>query len=512
MAPAHPIAQASRLPGSSDGLATAARRPRVSEKHSEVTKPAGTSALQVCIAAACLLLSLAYPVRAELPIPVAEALTRANIPASGVGLLAYDLDSDRILASHNEERAFNPASVMKLVTTLAALDQFGPAHVFKTRVLLEGPLQESVLKGNLVLQGGGDPALTLERLWLLLRELRGRGVRDIQGDVVLDQRYYALEAQAPTPFDQGPLRPYNAPPAALLVNFNTVRLQLGATPRLDPEEGVPPLDIPLREDAPCNGYKDRLALTEGRLTLTGGYAPACGEAALALNLMPPDATAAAWFRQLWRQLGGGLTGTIRAGEAAVNAQPFLEFDSLPVAELVRDTNKFSNNVSAKMLLLNLGAARFGAPATWDKGVRVVREWLTEKDLDCGQLLLENGSGLSRIERATPRFFSRLLRWATRQPLWFEFAASLPAAGLEGTWKSRLPASSARGQAWLKSGSLKDARNLAGYVRGRDGKRRVLVFFINHEPLEGAGRVQDALVEWAVEGIETAPGYIGKAAN
>jgi D-alanyl-D-alanine carboxypeptidase/D-alanyl-D-alanine-endopeptidase (penicillin-binding protein 4) len=366
-----------------------------------------------------------------------------------------------------------------------------------------------VLKGNLVLQGGGDPAISLERLWLLLRDLRSRGLREIQGDVLLDQRYYALEQRDATPFDQTPLRPYNAPPAALLVNFNTVQLHLGATPRLDPEEGVPLLDIPMAVDAPCNGYKDRLALVDGRLTLARGYAPACGEAVLALNLMPPEATAAAWFRQLWRESGGMLKGVVRAGQAAQSAQLFLEFDSLPVADLVRDTNKFSNNVTAKMLFLNLGAARFGAPATWEKGEQAVREWLAEKDLECGQLVLENGSGLSRHERASPRFFARLLRWAARQPLWFEFAASLPAAGLEGTWKSRLPASSARGQAWLKSGSLKDARNLAGYVRTRDGRRRVLVLFINHDALDGAGRVQDALVEWAAEGAEALPESIGK---
>lgn len=449
---------------------------------------------------------------ADLPQPVAEALRLAGIPDSHVAAVIFDLDAAQPLLEHGIERSLNPASVMKLVTTLAALDSFGPAHTFKTRVLLDGTLKDGVLDGRLILQGGGDPGLTRERFWLLLRELRARGVREIRGDVVLDGGYYQLDPIDPAAFDDAPLRPYNAAPAALLVDFNTVSLRLagdefGVQTRLDPPLVAPALANQMHPgDGPCNIQREQIALADDTLTLNGRYPTACGEQAIALNLLPPEATAAAWFRRLWSELGGRLAGDVVSGtvDDAVNhpAPPtvklLFEFDSPTVAQLVRDTNKFSNNVMAKMLFLNLGAARYGAPATWDKGERALRAWLSARDLECGKLVLENGSGLSRVERISAFALARLLRWATRQPGWFEFAASLPAVGVEGTQRNRLNGSAARGQAWLKSGSLKGVRNLAGYARTPNGGRRVVVFLINHGNAEAGGRAQDALIEWATE--------------
>ena len=464
--------------------------------------------------AAALLATAACGAHADLPPPVALALQQAGIPDSHVAAVVYDLDAAEPLLLHGGDRSMNPASVMKLVTTLAVLDSFGPAQTFKTRVMLEGSLQDGVLDGHLILQGGGDPALSIERFWLLLREIHARGVREIRGDVLLDGDYYQIEASDPAAFDAAPLRPYNAPPAALLVNFNTVDLALAGDGTRVSARFDPPLEAPvlvnqlIPGDGPCPSLRDQMTLEPDRLTLAGSYPQACGEERIALDLLPPPTTTAAWFKQLWSELGGSLTGQVVSAAAPPTARLLLEYDSPPVAQLVRDTNKFSNNVMAKMLFLNLGAARFGAPATWDKGERALRAWLEEHDLECGKLVLENGAGLSRIERISAYALARLLRWETRQPTWFEFAASLPAVGLEGTQKNRLTKSAARGQAWLKSGSLKGVRNLAGYARTPDGHRRVVVFLINHPNAEAAGRAQDALVEWATDTLGAAPDSLG----
>ncbi len=476
--------------------------------------------------AAAVLVFLAASAHADLPQPVAEALRQAGIPESNVAIVVHDLDSPEPILIHGGARSLNPASVMKLVTTLATLDSFGPAHTFKTRVLLDGTLKDGVLDGRLILQGGGDPSLTVERFWLLLREIRARGVREIRGEVILDGGYYRLDPIDPGAFDQAPLRPYNAPPAALLVNFNTVDLRLASdgvkvTARFDPPLEAPTLANQLTPgDGACNGPREQMTLDADKLTLTGRYPMACGDQAVSLNLLPPDATTAAWFSRLWNELGGQLSGNVVSGQTPATALPLLDFDSQPVAQLVRDTNKFSNNVMAKMLLLNLGAARFGAPATWDKGERALRAWLAERDLECSKLVLENGAGLSRIERISAASLAKLLRWATLQSAWFEFAASLPAVGLEGTQKNRLNGSAAIGQAWLKSGSLNGVRNLAGYARTPNGRRRVIVFLINHRNAGAGGRAQDALVEWATDTLDSragetassAPESVGKTAN
>jgi D-alanyl-D-alanine carboxypeptidase/D-alanyl-D-alanine-endopeptidase (penicillin-binding protein 4) len=449
-------------------------------------------------------LLLALSARADLPPAVAQALNQAGIPDTHVGILVRDLDNPAPLLTHGENRSLNPASVMKLATTLAALDLLGPAHTFKTRVWVEGEIREGVLNGNLILQGGGDPALTQERFWLLLREIRARGIREIRGEVLLDNSFYELEPADPAAFDLAPLRPYNAVPAALLVNFNALNLRLGVAEngvlaRIEADDALV-LDSRLEAaDGPCNGWREQLAASveEGRLTLTGRYPRACGEQSHPLNLLSPEATVAVLFRTLWKETGGLHTGRIRPCIPGPDARLLLEYDSPPLSSLVRDINKYSNNVMAKMLFLDLGATRYGGPATWHKGIRAVRSWLTEKGLMSEEIVLENGSGLSRIERISAASLARLLAYAASRPAYYEFAASLPAIGLEGTHKRRLNGSPVAGQAWLKTGSLSGVRGLAGYVLGPDGRRHILVMLVNHGNAAAAGKAQEALLDWAM---------------
>ena len=439
---------------------------------------------------------------AVLPAPVAQALEQAGIPDSHVGVMVTEIGKPVPLLAHGEARSLNPASVMKLLTTLAALDMLGPAHTFKTRVWLEGEVRDGVLTGNLILQGGGDPALTQERLWLLLREIRARGIREIRGDVILDNTLYELEAADPAAFDQAPLRPYNAQPAALLANYNTLNLRLspqgrGVLARLDADDATLLVNRLESSDSPCNGWREQLSaqMDENRLLLAGRYPATCGEQVHPLNLLPPEATVAVLFRTLWKELGGRHDGGIRTCPPGPSARLLLEFESPPLALIVRDINKYSNNVMAKMLFLNLGAHALGAPATWSKSVRALRGWLADNSLMSDEIVLENGSGLSRIERISAASLARLLAFAANRPAYYDFAASLPAIGLEGTQKGRLNGSPNTGRAWLKSGSLNGARNLAGYALGSDGRRFILVMLVNHRNAAAAGKAHEALLAW-----------------
>lgn len=465
---------------------------------------AGFALLALCVAHA----------RAELPAAVAQALKQAGIPETHVGIVVREIGNPVPLLAQGEQRGFNPASVMKLLTMLVALDSLGPAHTFQTRIYGDGPLQGGVLQGNLILQGGGDPALTMERFWLLLRELRERGIREIRGDVLLDNRFYQLDPIDPGAFDQAPLRPYNAPPAALLVNFNTLNLRLSAMPgaqlnkvsiRLDPMPSQLRLENSLQAvDTPCQGWREQVKtlLTEGVLVVSGSYPLACGEQVITLNLLSPEATVAAFFDTFWRELGGVQVGKIRALDASATVENLprllLTFDSLPLSQLVRDINKYSNNVMAKMLFLNLGAAQFGAPANWDKGEQALRGWLKQRGIEMPELVLQNGSGLSRIERISAHSLATLLDDVSSRAIFHEFAASLPAIGLEGTQAGRMQGTAMVGQAWLKSGTLNQARNIAGYVLASNGRRRILVMLINHANAAAGTNAQAALLEWAMK--------------
>ncbi len=464
-------------------------------------------------AALLLLLALAPARAAGLPASVAQALGEAGIPAADVAVVVQDVDAAEPLLAVGEGRSLNPASVMKLVTTLAALDSLGPAHTWKTRVLATGEARAGVLDGDLILQGGGDPALTLERFWLMLRELRARGIREIRGDVLVDQAYYAIEPVDPGRFDGAPQRAYNAPPAALLVSHNTLALHLSAGPdgaraQFDPMPAGLQLANELTLDpGPCNGWRGGIVtlMEPGRLRLQGRYPAACGEQRLWVNLLSPDATLAVAFAAVWEELGGRLAGRIRPAAAPADARLLLEFDSPQLGLIVRDINTYSNNVMAKMLLLNLGAARYGGPATWEKGAEAVEAWLAEKGIDTRQLVLENGSGLSRSERLCAASLARLLRWAAASPVYYPFAASLPVLGTNGTLKPRLKDTPQAGQAWLKTGSLNGVRALAGYVLDAGGRRKVLVMLINHPNAAAATKAQDALIAWAMRPGAAQPG-------
>ncbi len=443
---------------------------------------------------------------AGLPAGVEAALQEAAIPDSHVGVLVQAAGDAAPQLALGEERSFNPASVMKVLTTLAALDSLNPSFTWKTRVLIDGEIKSGVLKGALILQGGGDPALSLERFWLLLRELRARGIREIRGDILIDQRFYQIEATDPGHFDQAPLKPYNASPTALIVSQNAVALRLSPDGRkvrtqLDPPiAGITIKDELALNGGTCNGWHDGVVPTLDKTTLLlqGHYPAACADQVLWLNLLAPSDTVGAVFSTLWQELGGRHRGNVRIAAAPASARTLFEFDSLPLALIARDVNTYSNNVMAKMLFLNLGAARYGAPATWDKGERAIRAWLAEKRLDLPELVLENGCGLSRIERISAASLAKLLAWAPQSPAFYAFAASLPVLGLNGTLKSRLNGSPQAGRAWLKTGSLNGVRNMAGYVLDQQGRRKVLVFLVNHANASAAGKAQEALIDWAID--------------
>jgi D-alanyl-D-alanine carboxypeptidase/D-alanyl-D-alanine-endopeptidase (penicillin-binding protein 4) len=460
-----------------------------------------------CAYAVFLFVALVAPVRADaLPAAFLHALADADIPLTAVSLVVQRVDSDIQLLSYRPTQPMSPASVMKLVTSLAALDRLGSAYTWKTELWADGDIRQRTLHGNLVVKGYGDPTLTLERMWLLQRELHAHGVDTISGDLILDTRYFDLSPQDPGAFDGDPLAPYNAAPGALVANYGATPFRLVPTANnvaVTPEFYTPQLTLNSRlllDDAACGDWQDRLAMslsdTAGTtLTLDGHYARACGEKPLALNVFAPSRNFDALFRALWMASGGVLIGNTRAGNAPVTP-PLVRFESIPLAEALRNQNKYSSNLMARNLFLTLGVVAEGAPATLANSTRAVRTWLADQGIAAPELVLENGAGLSRNERISALTLARLLRAETTSPTFSEFESSLPLAGVDGTLRRRFKDTDLTGHAHLKTGTLRDARTLAGYVHTRTGQRLVFVLFINDAHAERGGAAQQALLEWA----------------
>ena len=188
-------------------------------------------------------------------------------------------------------------------------------------------------------------------------------------------------------------------------------------------------------------------------------------------------------------------GRVREAPAGASIIKLASQRSLALSEIVRDINKFSNNVMARQLLLTLGATNGGTPSTPERGARAVQQFFASKGLPMAQLVIENGSGLSRIERVSARDMGQMLLTAFRSPVMPEFIASMPLVGVDGTMIRRLKDHGVAGQAHIKTGLLTGARALAGYVLDAKGRRVVTVMLINHPNAHNANGVQDALLRW-----------------
>ena len=448
----------------------------------------------------------------RLPEAVAQALARAKLPDSSVAVYVHEIGAERPLLSFGANRTLNPASTMKLVTTYAALELLGPAYVWNTEIYGGGPLVNGVLNGDLILKGYGDPKLTIENFWLLLRNLRARGVRDIRGDLVLDRSYFAREEYDAARFDDQPTRPYNTGPDALLVNFKAVTVQFVPDPearniRLTVEPFLPQLKVVNNlkfSDGPCGDWLSQIKLDAqggaetAQLGFNGSYALDCGEKARSFSVLGHRHYVAGLFGALWHELGGVFAGSVRDGEVTPAARLLASTKSDTLAEIVRDINKYSNNVMARQLFLTLGATGEGAPASADKSNRIIRQWLAAKGLSFPELVLENGAGLSRIERINARNLGQLLLTAYRSPVMPELMASLPLTAVDGTMRKRLSGALVAGQAHIKTGSLTHVRSIAGYVLDSRGRRVVVIFIVNHANAGNGQPVQDALLKWVYQ--------------
>ena len=443
---------------------------------------------------------------AALPSVVRDALQQAHIPLTGVGIEVREINARKPLISVNVEQPMNPASTMKLLTTYAGLELLGPAYTWKTEAWLDGRLEQGVLQGDLILKGYGDPKFTIEQFWLWLRELHGRGLREIRGNLVLDRSAFELVPHDPAAFDNDPIRAYNVGPDALLLNFNAIRLHVipnrGAINVItEPELAGITLDnrLTLVAQGDCDNWEDAVSiqLSGNMLLLQGTFPASCGERKQHVSLLPHPDYVHAMFRALWQELGGTLRGEMREGTVPASATLFATHNSAPLSELMRDINKFSNNVMARQLFLSLGMSP-AAPANFFRSDQAVRDWLTQKQLDFSGLVLENGTGLSRTERISTHSMTLLLQAAQHSPMQAEFEASLPIVGVDGSMKKRLKESAAANHAHFKTGTLEGVKAVAGYVQSGSGKQWSVVFFINHPNAKYGQMAQDALIEWVQE--------------
>ena len=258
-----------------------------------------------------------------------------------------------------------------------------------------------------------------------------------------------------------------------------------------------------------NGWKTPEYVRSGdkiQVVLHGTFPRHCMKTT-AINVLERQDYADRLFRATWRRLGGSFDGRVREAATPPDTRVLADHVARALPEVLRDINKTSDNTQARLLYLSLGSLEpdpalgshplpFAvAGGTAEQAGRVVRLWLRNHNIDDQGLVLDNGSGLSRLERIRPQQLAALLQAASQSPWAPEFLSSLPIAAVDGTMRRRLRSSNAAARARIKTGTLKNVVAVAGYVPDANNQPCVVVAMINHE-LAGAGRpALDALIDW-----------------
>ncbi|HEY5800241.1 MAG TPA: D-alanyl-D-alanine carboxypeptidase/D-alanyl-D-alanine-endopeptidase [Burkholderiaceae bacterium] len=466
--------------------------------------------------AAIVLFAYASAASAQLPPPVSKMLADAKIPEDAMAALVIRLPDAKTVLAHRETVPMRPASTMKLVTTMVGLEHLGPVFRGRTELRTNAPLTGDILRDHVSLRGGADADFNWEALEKMLQTMRNQGIRHIEGDLIVDRNLFfpARPELGVPPFDETPEFAYNVIPDALLLNQNLQAIEIESTDtgikvRATPQlEGVTvDTDMSLI-DGPCPDWEDGWKLptvsntgAQVRITLHGTYPRNCARAT-AINMLDRTLYAHRLVRALWTKLGGTWNGGVREGDTPPNTRILAEHQSRPLADVLRDINKQSDNTLARLLYLSIGkfppdpAVAAGTVST-ARSEQVVRAWFKRNGIADEGMVIENGSGLSRIERISPLQMAGLLKVAANSNWAPEFASSLPIAAVDGTMRRRLKDSPAAQRARVKTGTLRDTVAIAGYVKDAAGVPYIVAAMINSDTAKPAVArpVIDALLDW-----------------
>lgn len=490
------------------------------------------------IVSTCFLLaSLCGPSGAQesLPSRLTALLNKDKLTRANFSVVVLPIEETAPVLSVNAERPMNPASTMKILTSLVALEELGPNYRWSTALLSEQKINKTKLDGNLYLRGGGDPNFTVEKLGSMLRRLRYLGVQKIKGDIVLDRRFFQPKRpDLDTPvFDDAPTAYYNVAPDALLVHSNLIALSLNSTSdSIDVQLQSVLSDVNIvnhlvLSDAPCADWEKHWktpqftikARASFEINLFGSFPKKC-HITTYFSHLNRNTFIENTIRTLWKEMGGSWQGRVQDGEAPNTATVLVDYLSDTLVENIRNINKFSDNSMARSIYLTLGAeanARSLAEHSKNQANEnetsvtsaqtselQVRRWLNRHNINDQGIVLENGAGLSRIERLNAMQLGRVLQEAFRSKWYPEFASSLPIVALDGTMRKRLKGSVVEQRARIKTGTLRDVLAIAGYVRDVENKDWIVVAFINTDGPAQGRQVLDDLILWVAQGRPADP--------
>jgi D-alanyl-D-alanine carboxypeptidase/D-alanyl-D-alanine-endopeptidase (penicillin-binding protein 4) len=463
-----------------------------------------------------------------------EAALSAAGPDKGTwGVLVTDAATGEVLYARNPDGYFMPASNAKLFTTALALATLGPDYRVRTTVSSSGTIDTNgVLIGDLVLTGRGDANLSNRKFPFDKKEERegppekvlaefadaivARGVKEVSGDVIADDSMFQHEKFPSGWLVDDILWSYGAAVSAIAVNDNTFTLEV----RPAANEGEPAryeagmaadfytVDNLIRTGA--RGSEEKLAVARDPgsrfIHLSGTMPLDAPPRRLTLAIEEPAEFAASLLSRLLQARGVKIDGVARARHAGapplgtVEPQVVLaEHTSVPLSDEIRLTNKNSENLHAELLLLLAAHEKTGA-ADYEDALKYASDFFRTAGIADGDVVLSDGSGLSRKDLVTPRSVVQLLHYAAAQPWGELYRSTLPVAGEDGTLSDRMKDTPAAGRVFAKTGTIGRGNTLSGYATTVRGERLLFSILGNNNNLhaQDANKVLDAICVAMVE--------------
>ncbi len=443
--------------------------------------------------------------RAELGDDLSSMIARAK--SGKWGVLVVSLSNGDTLFGRNPDEQLLPASTMKLFTSSLALDRFGANGKFETSVLRTGSVADGTLHGDLVLRGAGDPTLagkTLEDgsdapMDALARQIAAAGITHVTGGIVGDASAFG-DPHVPSGWRTRYLQAsYAARVSALSFNENKITILVrpaGAHAELSFQpavSGVPYAnDVKVTPGSTGSRISVRQDTSSGHLVISGWIGSKSAPRDYQLMVEGPELFAAGALRAALIQRGVTVDGQVRIGVAPNDAVSVATFDSPPLEKIVTQMNGESNNHFAELLFRD-AARSVGAPGTAENGNILLRRFLYEKaDVAPTSVFAADGSGLSTLDRVTPRAMVQLLGYVRKAPWGSVLESSLPVAGETETLKHRMRYTAAMGNLHAKTGTTNDVASLGGYVTAKNGEQLAFSFIYNGKDRWRAKEAMDAM--------------------
>ncbi len=445
---------------------------------------------------------------AFLPQTIEDIIYKNKANPSHLAILIINKNDGSILASHNIYKPFSPASVAKVATSYAALLTLGKDFRWPTQLFYQGKIRHGVLYGNLIVKAYGDPTLTTYNLKSFASRLASYGIRKITGDLIIDRSFFAVEDKISSGFDKNYVSEYNAMPDALMLNdhLNVIKV----VPKTNSIAVYNGGDKSFRlinhikaTHGACRGKnawpKVRFIKEEGSVAveLSGTLSTKCYPFAIKKVLSKPYMSFYYIFKNALKKEGIAFDGGVQLSKTPHNARLLFTHFSHPLMQIVAKTMKKSNNLYARHIFLMLGAKLYGPPATLAKSQRAIKEILGSRGLIDYDDIIINGSGLSRKSRLKAISVQKILDDAYRN-FGNEWLNALSIAGVDGTLKKRFRYSIVKRHAFMKTGTLKRAKNIAGFVKGRSGNLYTTVIFYNGAKIWVGKTIQDKIITWLVK--------------